>query len=1113
MTELLTIEELANYLKISKMTIYRLIKQNKIPVLSVGNQWRFNKDNIDLWLEINKKEQNGLNEEIFELEHPFIQKYKNRFRCFFQKEFSVRKPDIIVLLDRKGAKIIEELGILPKEFNNNIFYPDMFKWLSDEISKKELTGKRVAIIDEMVQYGSSSSEQRSFFEEKGALVNTYALVRRKTCYESGKLKDIHLKACLDLDDSAFMRFTAEMTKFFSSQGQTLDVDHILLSVKPDHEIEDVDGLIEFFSSIGKLYILPSSQNEKDQTILTIDDPIFCLPSIDDSSVKLQTEGVCKLRVYIHQNSKQIYFLPVVFPEIHINPVDFMEKNRIHDSLLSEFCSSQLIRDFDKLTKKTQTEFLCRAILLYLSFHLVDSFIKFFNAKYQAFKIESRNISINKDEFVRNYGKNLGAYYHKLICDNIKKACEMPNPILIQSIEMKTTLNRHIDNDYDFETTCKPIIDLLYMVKKNAKSGFDKIRNGLSFTEIKQKLPGISASNISMALDILLDKGIFKPFNDVCLNNTGVNITHHYLYLRKYRKGEYDDPPTNDSPMEKSIAKTDENYATEQMVFIIPYILDYLMRKVSLCEKGVNPTLLNNVLINFYLDWRNTDFSPIFLNCKPSYLEPIIGIPKKCDPFNGDYSLDDFSKVYGSFVWNNEDKCFTPNYQCNWKSGLNEFLVPAEEDFLAGLLEVYISFIDPVSDLKGDVLSVLTFCRNEQMDYASCYQNILLWSIAVKNMLIVLKLYLPSLNMEKASDHLENINNISKLLRRKMDAFLHLKETKTSLEESLINHPRTGPARAIIESIDIPDSISDQFKKLESALKMIMSFNSMLDKLFTVLQLPETEKNCKDFNDYLETHITPMFADKIKKIVLNYIDIIKQTAQTKVFTYNTCESIRYVYKVIENRLFGSCKILTEPEYYGKEKSMNYLKFYQAKSKINISQEIAFAYMDITGYMALSEGLNNIIDKKCVEFYLGSREIGKKMAENVDEIIRYVISEKDYYDHYTTDSWIFVFPNADDLLDMMKKIIESADKQNIFLKCVCNWGNAMISKGLPYGDPYIDAYRICEESKEYLGGNIIITDAYKERIKNTDLLSAIHNSKDILIGKNKSIKCYEVEWRRE
>jgi excisionase family DNA binding protein len=50
---LLTTEQVAQYLKVDKFTIYRLVTQKKIPAFKVGNQWRYKKRLVDDWLRKN----------------------------------------------------------------------------------------------------------------------------------------------------------------------------------------------------------------------------------------------------------------------------------------------------------------------------------------------------------------------------------------------------------------------------------------------------------------------------------------------------------------------------------------------------------------------------------------------------------------------------------------------------------------------------------------------------------------------------------------------------------------------------------------------------------------------------------------------------------------------------------------------------------------------------------------------------------------------------------------------------------------------------------------------------------------------------------------------------
>ncbi len=48
--DVLTIDELAEYLKISKSTLYKLAQDGKLPGQKVGRHWRFHRETIDRWL-------------------------------------------------------------------------------------------------------------------------------------------------------------------------------------------------------------------------------------------------------------------------------------------------------------------------------------------------------------------------------------------------------------------------------------------------------------------------------------------------------------------------------------------------------------------------------------------------------------------------------------------------------------------------------------------------------------------------------------------------------------------------------------------------------------------------------------------------------------------------------------------------------------------------------------------------------------------------------------------------------------------------------------------------------------------------------------------------------
>ena len=48
--DVMTIDELAAYLKLSKSSLYHFARAGKVPGVKIGQQWRFQKSAIDEWM-------------------------------------------------------------------------------------------------------------------------------------------------------------------------------------------------------------------------------------------------------------------------------------------------------------------------------------------------------------------------------------------------------------------------------------------------------------------------------------------------------------------------------------------------------------------------------------------------------------------------------------------------------------------------------------------------------------------------------------------------------------------------------------------------------------------------------------------------------------------------------------------------------------------------------------------------------------------------------------------------------------------------------------------------------------------------------------------------------
>ncbi len=56
----MTVADVSKYLRISRASVYRLVKQHKIPVSRIGKHLRFRKEAVDEWLTHMEKKNHDL---------------------------------------------------------------------------------------------------------------------------------------------------------------------------------------------------------------------------------------------------------------------------------------------------------------------------------------------------------------------------------------------------------------------------------------------------------------------------------------------------------------------------------------------------------------------------------------------------------------------------------------------------------------------------------------------------------------------------------------------------------------------------------------------------------------------------------------------------------------------------------------------------------------------------------------------------------------------------------------------------------------------------------------------------------------------------------------------
>jgi excisionase family DNA binding protein len=99
MSDILTLPELAKYLRTSRDTIYRKAQKGMIPAIKFGKEWRFPKDVIDEWLRKEAKSR-------LEKADDFPERVENIWTQVRKelKEAGFRKKDVARVIAESRAK-------------------------------------------------------------------------------------------------------------------------------------------------------------------------------------------------------------------------------------------------------------------------------------------------------------------------------------------------------------------------------------------------------------------------------------------------------------------------------------------------------------------------------------------------------------------------------------------------------------------------------------------------------------------------------------------------------------------------------------------------------------------------------------------------------------------------------------------------------------------------------------------------------------------------------------------------------------------------------------------------------------------------------------------------
>lgn len=765
---LMTLEEVAWYLRLSNMTVYRMIKRGEILAKKIGNQWRFSEKNIDKLIEKDKfkdyKLSNNYDESI-NRRQVFLYTYRPFFKQYFSGILET-KPDIISLLDRRGARLIKELELLPDTYKGKICYAQSF----DFVSKEELKNNYIAFIDDSVQHGVYSNyiKKQLKSETDDVVTQTFALLTPKTFIsDNKKLIDKEVNACLKLSDFEFTKFTGEITNFLLQQGKTQDTDHIPLNILIGGDNKFLfEEFLYFLFELGNVFIIPSPAEENGIVTITLDEPNFF--NLDNLELPFEVDfknGVKKIRFYYNLKTNECSIISIVMPKVILNINDYFSFKERESIFPINLIKMGL--DYEGLSEKNKASSCYRDFLLNISILLLKNLIAKFIGYRNKLSIKLTDSPFDEEEINYCFGKKIGeklsktllAYFEKVLSYKTEKEdLTFFNQESLFDNEGRDKFLRYLKSTLASRELIAirkimPLLNLLIKrydeLKKQGINIEDRVtRRGVSFEELVQVLKGKLQKNlVSFGLDFGVDRTLISP---VC--HTEKVKGSYWKMKRIYRPGENSPgKPPNEIGHGDSKALDPKIRTFRRDRFIVPFILSKLRYYCPTQKEGVEAYLLNKVIACLNIDWFNGNFNNEFSywEAPPGEFGPLVQVSSASGFIESGMNIYQLSRDPGSYF-----KCVSKKRISKDKREYikNYYIDNISKDNLRKILrqyfnvdelvniDCYIRFYSAIfnkldaNQPSVDLLLTLSACYSNEKTYIYGFKNLALWVVRFNSLI-------------------------------------------------------------------------------------------------------------------------------------------------------------------------------------------------------------------------------------------------------------------------------------------------------------------------------------------------------------------------------------------
>ncbi len=175
MDQILTLNEVSKYLKLSTKTLQKMVKNKEIPCTKIANQWRFSKPMIDDWLRIKmevipKNDLSRLIEKEYDYiplsrlidEDSMIMNLESDNKIGVLSELAQKAFDNKLISDKEYLiyKLIEREKLISTAIGNGIALPHLRKPSDEIINEPKIV---IGISGEGINYDSSDGKPTHIF--------------------------------------------------------------------------------------------------------------------------------------------------------------------------------------------------------------------------------------------------------------------------------------------------------------------------------------------------------------------------------------------------------------------------------------------------------------------------------------------------------------------------------------------------------------------------------------------------------------------------------------------------------------------------------------------------------------------------------------------------------------------------------------------------------------------------------------------------------------------------------------------------------------------------------------------------------------------------------------